>query len=113
MEKELTFKIYRLELATGKIKETNKEFETTVAAKEECDFLNNMMATMKDMANIKYFHFYSYYNDFQAFSSQEDLRDIALKKLKVWMDDLNKMKALYMEATKSLLQSGLNKEEAI
>lgn len=113
MEKELVYKIYRLDLSSGKIGETNKEFETTVAAKEECEFLNEMTATMKNVENIKYFYFYSYYSDFQAFSSQDDLRDIALKKLKVWMDDLNKMKALYMVATKSLLQGKLNNEEAV
>ena len=110
---ELTFKIYRLDLASGKIGETNKEFETTVSAKEECDFLNSMTATMKDQTNIRYFYFYSYYSDFKAFSSQEDLKEIALKKLKIWMDDINKLKALYMISTKSLMQGGLNKEEAV
>ena len=114
MEKELTFKIYRLELATGKIGETNKEYTSTVDAKEECDFLNRMTATMKNVENIKYFYFYSFYSDFKAFNSQEDLRDLALKKLERCNDDINKLKALYMVATKSLLQSGLqNKEEAV
>lgn len=114
MEKELTFKIYRLELATGKIGETNKEYTSTVDAREECDFLNGMTATMKNVENIKYFYFYSFYSDFKAFNSQEDLRDLALKKLERWNDELNKMKALYMVAIKSLLQSGLqNKEEAV
>lgn len=113
MEKELTFKLYRLELATGKIYETDKEFETTLEAKAECDFLNSLTATMQDMGNIKYFHFYSFYNDFAAFNSQEDLRDFALNKLEAWMDDLNKMKALYMVATKSLMKAELNKKEAV
>ena len=113
MEKELTFKIYRLELATGKIGETNKEYTSTVDAKEECDFLNRMTATMKNVENIKYFYFYSFYSDFKAFNSQEDLRDLALKKLERWNDDINKLKALYMVATKSLLQGGLNKKEAV
>lgn len=110
---ELTFKLYRLDLATGKIHETGKEFETTIAAKEECTFLNGMTATMKDQTNIKYFYFYSFYSDFKAFNSQEDLRDLALKKLERWNDELNKLKALYMVATKSLLQGGLNKKEAV
>lgn len=110
---ELTFKIYRLDLVSGKIEETNKEFKTTVEAEEECTFLNEMASTMQYAVNIKYLYFYSQYSDFKAFSSQDDLKNIALKKLEVWMDDLNKMKALYMVATKSLLQGGLSKEEAV
>lgn len=110
---ELTFKIYRLDLVSGKIEETNKEFKTTVEAEEECTFLNGMASTMQYAVNIKYLYFYSQYSDFKAFSSQDDLKNIALKKLEVWMDDLNKMKALYMVATKSLLQGGLSKEEAV
>lgn len=112
MEKELTFKIYKLELTTGKILETCKEFESISDAKRHCDLLNTNTAT-GDQTNIKCFYFYSFYGDFQAFNSQEDLRDFALNKLKHWMDDLNKLKALYMVATKSLLQSGLGKKEAV
>ena len=113
MEKQLTFKVYKLELDTGKVLETCKEFESITDAKKYCDLLNTNTATMKDMNNIKCFYFYSFYSDFQAFNSQEDLRDFALNKLEHWMDDLNKLKALYMVATKSLLQGGLNKKEAV
>lgn len=112
MEKNLTFKVYKLELETGKITETHKEFESIMDAKAECDTLNILTAT-QDMGNIKYFHFYSFYSDFDAFNSQEDLRGFALNKLEHWMDDLNKLKALYLVATKSLLQGGLNKKEAV
>lgn len=113
MEKELTFKIYKLELATGMVLETYKEYESTIDAKNYCDLMNTNTATMQDQTNIKCFYFYSYYSDFKAFSSQEDLKDIALKKLEVWNDELNKLKALYMVATKSLMQGGLNKKEAV
>lgn len=113
MEKQLTYKIYKLELETGKIIETCREFEDIMKAKSECDLLNINTATQQDMNNIKYFHFYSFYGDFQAFSSQEDLKCFAQNKLEAWMDDLNKLKALYMVATKSLLQGGLNKKEAV
>lgn len=109
---ELTFKIYKLELETGTIREGHKEFTSIMDAKHECDTLNISTAT-QDVANIKYFYFYSFYSDFNAFNSQEDLRDLALKKVEHWMDDLNKLKALYMVATKSLLKSGLNKKEAV
>lgn len=111
---ELTFKIYKLELATGMVLETYKEYESTIDAKNYCDLLNTNTATTQDQTNIKCFYFYSYYSDFKAFSSQDDLRDIALNKLKVWNDELNKLKALYLVATKSLLmQGGLNKKEAV
>lgn len=110
-KKELTFKVYKLELETGKISETYKEFTSIMDAKNFC-FTLNTNTVFKD-ENIRYFYFYSFYSDFQAFSAQEDLKDFALNKLKVWNDELNKLKALYMVATKSLLQGGLNKKEAV
>lgn len=111
MEKELTFKIYKLELATGRISEGYREFESIMDAKNFCFTLNTN--TVFEDKNLRYFYFYSYYSDFKAFSSQDDLRDIALNKLEVWNDELNKLKALYLVATKSLMQSGLNKKEAV
>lgn len=108
---ELTFKIYKLELATGKISEGYREFESIMDAKNFCFTLNTN--TVFEDKNLRYFYFYSYYSDFKAFSSQDDLRDIALNKLEVWNDELNKLKALYLVATKSLMQSGLNKKEAV
>ena len=111
MEKELTFKIYKLELATGKVHECYREFESIMDAKNFCFTLNTNSAQYE---NIKCFYFYSSYSDFKAFSSQDTLRDIALNKLEVWNDELNKLKALYMVTTKSLLmQGGLNKKEAV
>lgn len=110
MEKELTFKIYKLELATGKIHECYREFESIMDAKNFCFTLNINSAQYE---NIKCFYFYSFYSDFKAFNSQEDLRDLALKKLERWNDELNKLKALYMVSTKALLQGGLNKKEAV
>jgi hypothetical protein len=80
-------------------------------AKNFCFTLNTNSAQYE---NIKCFYFYSSYSDFKAFSSQDTLRDIALNKLEVWNDELNKLKALYMVTTKSLLmQGGLNKKEAV
>lgn len=111
MEKQLTFKIYKLELATGRISEGHREFESIMDAKNFCFTLNTN--TVFQDENIRYFYFYSFYSDFQAFSSQEDLKDFALNKLEAWNDELNKLKALYMVATKSLLQGGLNKKEAV
>ena len=112
MEKELTFKIYKLELATGRISEGYREFESIMDAKNFCFVLNTN--TVFEDENLKYFYFYSYYSDFKAFSSQNVLKDIALNKLESWNDELNKLKALYMVATKSLLmQGGLNKKEAV
>ena len=110
---ELTFKIYRLDLISSKIEETNKEYVSAVDAEEECVFLNGMASTMQYAINIKYFYFYSDYSDSKTFSSQDDLKEIALKKLERWNDDLNKMKALYMVAIKSIMQGGLSKEEAV
>lgn len=113
MKKELTFKIYSLELSTGVIKETNREFESSVDAKNECFELNTMVATMEDMTKIKYFYFYSFYTVFSPFKSQEDLKIFALEKLEAWNEEINKLKALHMVAVKSLLQGGLNKKEAV
>ena len=48
--------------------------------------------------------------DFASFRSQEDLKTFALEKLEAWNDEINKLKALYMIATKSLLKGGLNEE---
>jgi hypothetical protein len=110
MGKQLTFKIYKLELATGKIHEGYREFESIMDAKNFCFVLNTNSVQYE---NIECFYFYSFYSDFQAFNSQEDLKCFALNKLEAWNDELNKLKALYMVATKSLLQGGLNKKEAV
>lgn len=113
MEKQqLTFKVYKLKLETGVISEGYKEFESIMDAKFYCDMLNTNTAT-QDIGSIKYFYFYSFYSDFKAFNSQEALKDFALIKLQAWNDELNKLKALYMVATKALLQGGLNKKEAV
>lgn len=111
MEKQLTFKIYKLELASGRISEGYREFESIMDAKNFCFTLNTN--TVFQDENIRYFYFYSFYSDFNAFNSQEDLKDFALNKLEAWNDELNKLKALYLVATKSLLQGGLNKKEAV
>lgn len=111
MEKNLTFKLYKLELETGRISEGYREFESIMDAKNFCFTLNTN--TVFQDENIRYFYFYSFYSDFNAFNSQEDLKDFALNKLEAWNDELNRLKSLYMVATKSLLQGGLNKKEAV
>lgn len=105
---DVVFKIYKLELSTGVIAETNREFESALDAKDKCFELN--VNTIDNQNNIRYFYFYAYYMDFASFRSQEDLKTFALEKLEAWNDEINKLKALYMIATKSLLQGGLNKE---
>ena len=105
---DVVFKIYKLELSTGVIAETNREFESALDAKDKCFELN--VNTIDNQNNIRYFYFYAYYMDFASFRSQEDLKTFALEKLEAWNDEINKLKALYMVATKSLLQGGLNKE---
>ncbi len=111
MEKDLTYKVYMVELETGYVREMNKEFSTSHEAKEECNLLNIMSATMP-VNIIKYFFFYEIYNDFSAFDSQETLREKGLIKLKEWNKEINKVKSLFMVATKSLMKGGL-KEEAV
>ena len=106
----VVFKIYKLELSTGVIAETNREFESALDAKDKCFELN--VNTIDNQNNIRYFYFYAYYMDFASFRSQEDLKTFALEKLEAWNDEINKLKALYMIATKSLLKGGL-KEEAV
>ena len=105
---DVVFKIYKLELSTGVIAETNREFESALDAKDKCFELN--VNTIDNQNNIRYFYFYAYYMDFASFRSQEYLKTFALEKLEAWNDEINKLKALYMIATKSLLQGGLNKE---
>lgn len=107
---DVVFKIYKLELSTGVIAETNREFESALDAKDKCFELN--VNTIDNQNNIRYFYFYAYYMDFASFRSQEDLKTFALEKLEAWNDEINKLKALYMIATKSLLKGGL-KEEAV
>lgn len=51
---ELTFKIYKLELATGKIHECYREFESILDAKNFCFTLNTNTAQYE---NIKCFYF--------------------------------------------------------
>lgn len=108
---DVVFKMYKLELASGRISETSKEFESALDAKDKC-FELNINTVMRDN-NIRYFYFYAYYMDFASFRSQEDLKTFALEKLEAWNDEINKLKELYMVATKSLLQGGLNKKEAV
>lgn len=110
---DVTFKIYRLDLASGKISETSKEFESSLDAKDKCFELNTNNIGIYNKNDIKYFYFYAYYMDFASFRSQEDLQVFALEKLEAWNDDLNRLKALYMVATKSLLKEGLKEEEAV
>lgn len=105
---DVVFKIYKLELFTGVIAEISREFESALDAKDKCFELN--VNTIDNQNNIRYFYFYAYYMDFASFRSQEDLKSFALEKLESWNDEINKLKALYMIATKSLLQGGLNKE---
>ena len=107
---DVVFKLYKLELSTGVITETNREFESALDAKDKCFELN--VNTIDNQNNIRYFYFYAYYMDFASFRSQEDLKTFALEKLEAWNDEINKLKALYMIATKSLLKGGL-KEEAV
>lgn len=108
---DVVFKIYKLELSTGVIAETNREFESALDAKDKCFELN--VNTIDNQNNIRYFYFYAYYMDFASFRSQEDLKTFALEKLEAWNDEINKLKALYMIATKSLLKGGLKEEEAV
>ena len=105
---DVVFKLYKLELSTGVITETNREFESALEAKDKCFELN--VTTTDDPNNIRYFYFYAYYMDFASFRSQGDLKTFSLEKLKAWNDEINKLKALYMVAKKSLLKGGLNKE---
>lgn len=111
----IVFKIYKLELSTGVIKEANMEFESSIIAKDKCFELNSSTA-IYDQNNIKYFFFYAYYNNdiaYASFRSQKELQVFALEKLKVWNDELNKMKALYIGTILLIMQGGLNKEEAV
>lgn len=110
---DVVFKMYKLELASGRISETSKEFESALDAKDKCFELNTMVATMEDMTKIKYFYFYSFYTVFSPFKSQEDLKIFALEKLEAWNEEINKLKALHMVAVKSLLKGGLKEEEAV
>ena len=107
---DVVFKMYKLELSTGVITETNREFESALDAKDKCFELNTKITVQDE--SIRYFYFYAYYMDFASFRSQEDLKTFALEKLEAWNDEINKLKALYMVATKSLMKGGL-KEEAV
>ena len=68
-----------------------------------------MVNNMENQTTMN-FYFYADYNEFSAFRSQEERKELALAKLKEWNDELNKLKALYMVSIKSILQGGLNKE---
>ena len=111
MEKNV-FKLYYLNLDNGFIFESTKEFDNPLRADEECKSLNSKIVNMENKS-IMNFYFYADYTTFSAFRSQEERKELALAKLKEWNDELNKMKALYMVSIKSILQGGLNKEEAV
>lgn len=106
------YQLYMLRLEDAKIIPSKMWFDDIYTAMEYC-VLKNRAQVELNVEQYYYFYFYSFYSDFKAFNSQEDLRDLALKKLERWNDELNKLKALYMVATKSLLQGGLNKKEAV
>lgn len=109
MEKTV-FKLYCLNLDNGFIFESTKEFYNPLRAYEECKSLNSTMANNMENQTTMNFYFYADYNEFSAFRSQEERKELALAKLKEWNDELNKLKALYMVSIKSILQGGLNKE---
>ena len=109
MEKN-TYMLYRIDLETGKVSETGSEFEYASDAQHECDLTNE---TQIMSGNIKYMYYYRIYNAFAPFKTQEQLKKEASLELDRFNKRINGLKALAMVATKSLLQNGLNKEEAV
>lgn len=109
MEKNNTFKLYKIDLETGVVSEAYEEFEHASDAQSQCDLLNETQIISE---NIKYFYYYKYYNCFSAFKSQEQLKVEAKNAIDAFNKHINKLKALSLIATKSLLKGGL-KEEAV
>lgn len=110
MEKDLVYKIYMINLETGNVTETHKEFYYDVEARLECELLNESQIIGD---NIKYFFYFTIFNCFMPFKSQKQLKEDALKELKRFNERINGLKAMSLVATKSLLQGGLNKKEAV
>lgn len=79
-------------------------------AQSHCDLLNETQILTE---NIRYMFYYRIYNSFAPFKTQEQLRKEASLALNTFNKRINKLKALSVVATKSLLQGGLNKEEAV
>lgn len=109
MEKN-TYMVYRIDLETGKVFETGNEFELAFDAQSECDLMNE---TQILSGSIRYMYYYRIYNCFTPFNTQEQLQKEANLELDRFNKRINGLKALSMVARKSLLQSGLNKEEAV
>jgi hypothetical protein len=109
MEKN-TYMVYKINLETGKVSETGNEFEYASDAQSHCDLLNETQILTE---NIRYMFYYRIYNSFAPFKTQEQLRKEASLALNTFNKRINKLKALSVVATKSLLQGGLNKEEAV
>lgn len=105
-----TYKLYKIELETGKISESYKKFEYASDAQNECDLLNESQVIG---GNIKWVFYYRLYNDFAPFKTQEQLQKEAKLALDEFNKHINRLKALSLIATKSLLQGGLNKKEAV
>ena len=110
MEKNNTYKLYKIELETGKVSEAYEEFEFASDAQSRCDFLNETQILGE---NIKYIFYYNIYNCFSPFKSQEQLKAEANNAINAYNRHVNRLKALCMVAKKSLLQSGLKEEEAV
>lgn len=108
MEKN-TYMVYRINLETGKVSETGNEFEYAFDAEKECDLMNE---TQILTGNIQYMFYYRIYNCFMPFKTQEQLQKEASLELDKFNKRINKLKALSLVATKSLLKRGL-KEEAV
>ena len=109
MEKN-TYMAYRIDLETGKVFETGNEFELAFDAQSECDLMNE---TQILSGSIRYMYYYRIYNAFSPFKTQEQLKKEASLELDGFNKRINGLKALAMVATKSLMLSGLNKEEAV
>lgn len=109
MEKN-TYMLYRINLETGKVSETGKEFEYAFDAEKECDLMNE---TQILSGNIQYMFYYRIYNCFMPFKTQEQLQKEARLELDTFNKRINGLKALSLVATKSLLKGGLKEEEAV
>lgn len=110
MEKKNTYMVYRINLETGKVYETGSEFEHAIDAQSECDLMNE---TQILSGNIRYMYYYTMYNCFMPFKTQEQLKKEANLELDRFNKRLNGLKALSLVATKSLLKGGLKEEEAV
>ena len=109
MEKN-NYMIYRIDLETGKVSETGNEFEYAFDAQKECDLINE---TQIMSGNIRYMFYYRIYNCFMPFKTQEQLKKEANIELDKFNKRINRLKALSLVATKSLLKGDLKEEEAV